>query len=356
MPKWRVTGLVAGPQLPSSTARIGPFCVIQRITEQQRLEHLERVTELIRNHHLAKTQFESYSDTLSYTLPIENVTHSKHELRITVEANDPPQAMISAVDEAAKYLGALALVVGEQRYQFGPTVVQQVTAATGLASTAHVQSLAARVSLYYPGTLTQTDTKTANTLLKLSGQNKAVSRAFGYLRAAWRLDDIGRSDPAVQKAIVSNCYLVLEAISEAVTKQWRKENRGHALDDQTQIIHALTNKLETAQDLPSQLAAIREANTKLNRAERNFQDLKLETAGQQLGLSKVQISSAQELYDMRNKINHPGSVRIEKLDEWILAVNNPEAPDDTSSFGRAELTAMAYLKAYVKSLSSATST
>lgn len=96
---------------------------------------------------------------------------------------------------------------------------------------------------------------------------------------------------------------------------------------------------------------MREAHRELQRADRFFQNLKLKTAGETLGVEKKFVELAVELSELRNKkLNHPGSVGAEDLNEWIYKPDDPRLSGDPGHFGKGELTAMTYLKAYAAAL------
>ena len=63
------------------------------------------------------------------------------------------------------------------------------------------------------------------------------------------------------------------------------------------------------------------------------------------------IELAVELSELRNrKLNHPGSMDVENLNEWIYKSEDPRLSGDPGHFGKGELTAMAYLEAYAARL------
>lgn len=343
-----------GPKLPKSAVKLGRSCTIKRITDGERLAHLQRAAQL-RADPLAilRSQFGAVG-ALGYTLPITHVTESKHELSVTVAAPNPPLAASKAVEEADKYLGALTLAVSEQRYLFEPTIVEKLPDASGLHPYKHLPSGVGRAMVYYPGALKHDDERCAKALLELSAENKTFGRAFGYMCAAWRLTEVPLGDPAIYKAILANCFLVLETIADDVTKDWRKKNREDTRAKQREVVGELTKKLEEmgdADDIQKKVAAVREAHRELQRADRFFQDLKLKTAGEMLGVEDKFVELSVELSELRNKkLNHPGSVRVEDLNEWIYKPEDPRMSGDPGHFGKGERIAMAYLEAYANRL------
>jgi hypothetical protein len=98
------------------------------------------------------------------------------------------------------------------------------------------------------------------------------------------------------------------------------------------------------------VAAVRDANTQLRRADLHFQDLKLQAAGRALGVDEGIVSIATELNQIRNRaLSHAGSEEPEALGRWVnRADDSRQPPDNPGHFGKAEHTAMAYVSAYAK--------
>ena len=119
---------------------------------------------------------------------------------------------------------------------------------------------------------------------------------------------------------------------------------------QRTVVDELAEKLEelgSGADVQKKAAVVREAHRDLQRADRFFQDLKLKTAGETLGVEERFVQLAVELSELRNKkLNHPGSIGAEDLDEWIYKPSDPRLVGDEGHFGKGEQTAIAYLKAY----------
>ncbi len=149
---------------------------------------------------------------------------------------------------------------------------------------------------------------------------------------------------------MSNCFLVLETIANAITKEWRKQHRDDIVSEYSIIVKDLEERLHDIEVVSEKVTAIRNADKQLARAMRNFQNLKLETAGRRLGISEEYIEAAQQLHKVRNSISHPDSSPNESVKRWIFADNRPAEANNNLSFGDAELTAMAFLKAYASSL------
>jgi len=114
----------------------------------------------------------------------------------------------------------------------------------------------------------------------------------------------------------------------------------------------LRENLGGVESVPEKVAAVREAHTALQRAERHFQNLKLETTGQTLGVESRFIDLVKQLNKLRNKhLGHAGSTGSEELEEWIYKSNDPRLLGDPGHFGKGELAAMAYLNAYAAHIS-----
>jgi hypothetical protein len=348
--KWQVRGLLIGPEPPRGTVKLGRSFTIQRITEQQRRDYLDRATHLLANHEAAARAQFGELDTFSTTPPLEKLVYSKHEARITVTAVNPALAILQAIEDSGKYLGALAIVVGTQRFQFSPLVARQLAGSGEVNRTEHTMTTMATATVYHPVDITQTTVNEVNSFLAAASSDTTAQTAFGFLTSAWRLDDMGRFDPAAQKAILSNCFLVLETIANAITKEWRKQHNDDIVSEYAIIVKDLEGRLHEIQTVSEKVTAIRNADEQLKRAMRNFQNLKLETAGRRLGVSEEHIEAAQQLYKVRNSISHPDSSPDESVKRWIFADNRPVEANDDVSFGDAELTAMAFLKAYASSL------
>ncbi len=337
--------------MPKSSVKLGRSCRIKRITDNEIRAHLQRAAQLrVDPLGMLRQQFGSVG-ALSLTLPITHYTESKHELSITVTATNPPLAVSKAVEEADEYLAALTLAVGEQKFLFGPTVVEKLPDASGTYPDQHLASGIGVAGVFYPKALERDDERYTKALLEMSERNKAFGRAFGYLCAAWRLSGVPLEDPAIHKAILSNCFLVLETVADDVTKEWRKRNKEATRARQREAVDALAKKLKylgDTDDVQKKAAVVREAHKELQRADRFFQDLKMRTAGEELGVEEMLVELAVELSELRNKkLNHPGSVGAENLNEWIYKPEDPRLSSDPGHFGKGELTAMAYLKAYV---------
>ena len=162
------------------------------------------------------------------------------------------------------------------------------------------------------------------------------------------------TDPAIHKAVLSNCFLVQETVANEVTKDWRKSNKEATRVRQETVVHELAEKLKElggTDDVQKKVAVVCEAYRDLQRADRFFQNLKLKTAGRMLGVEKRFVELAAELSELRNKkLNHPGSIGAEDIDEWIYKPSDPRLSGDEGHFGKGEQTALAYLKAYATHL------
>ncbi len=145
-------------------------------------------------------------------------------------------------------------------------------------------------------------------------------------------------------------FLVLETITDAVTKEWRKKNKEITQFRQRAVVDGLAEKLASlvgTDDAQKKVAAMREAHRELQQADRFFQDLKLKTAGETLSVERKFVELAGELSELRNKrLNYPSSVSVEDLSEWIYKSEDPRLSGYPGHFGEGEPTAMTYLKAY----------
>lgn len=348
--KWLVRGLVVGPKLPKGSLKLGRSCRIKRITQGEVEAHLRRAAQIrVDPLSILRQQFGPVG-ALSLTPPISHYTESRHELSVTVIAPNPPLAASKALDEADEHLAALTLAISGQRYLFGPTIIEKLPDASGVHTQQHLASGLGIAGVYYPEALGRDDEQYAKTLLGLSDEDTTFGRAFGYLRAAWRLRDVPLEDLAIHKAVLTNCFLVLETIADAVTKEWRKKNKEITQVRQRAVVNGLAEKLAGlvgTDDVKKKVAAVREAHRELQQADRFFQDLKLTTAGETLGVERTFVELAVELSELRNKrLNHPGSVGVEDLSEWIYKPEDPRLSDDPGHFGKGELTAMTCLEAY----------
>jgi hypothetical protein len=265
-----------------------------------------------------------------------------------VYAPNEPLAFNKAHEEASRYLAALALAVGIQKYRFYPSVANNLPKAGGLDTRDRGSTGIATATVYQSERLHIGDVAHARTLLELGGKDKVFERAFGFLQAAWQLRDVPLADPAIHKAILSNCFFVLEAVSDAVTKEWRKKNKKDIFSQQELAIDDLRQNLNDNKGASKKVKAVKVAYRELQRAERYFQDLKLETAGHILGVEDKFISLARELNNLRNtRLMHAGSTGMKELETWIYKSDDLRLLGDPGHFGKGELTAMAYLRAYV---------
>jgi hypothetical protein len=106
------------------------------------------------------------------------------------------------------------------------------------------------VTVYENETLPTSAVDNAKALLRMERMDKVIERAFGYFQAAWRLSDVPLDDPAIHKAVLSNCFLVLETISEVVTKGWREQNKADILSKQSEVVDGLNEKLDRTEGVP----------------------------------------------------------------------------------------------------------
>ena len=276
--KWHDRGLVAGPALPNSVIRLGKSCRISRIIVQESQRLFSRARESVANFgDLMAARF-GYPDVFSVEMPLATSVYSKHELSV-VEAANENDAFDKAPEEVDKCLGALALAVGTQRYRFYPSVANTLPGSSGLDTREYRTSGLGAVTVYEKEHLQADSLDYAKALLGMDEKDKVFEKAFDILRAAWRLKDVPLGDPVVLRAILSNCFLVLETISNSVTREWRKDNKESTLSEQELVVDTLREKLKEVESVAKKVAAVREAHTGLQRAERQFQDLKLETAG-----------------------------------------------------------------------------
>jgi hypothetical protein len=347
MSRWHVRGLVAGPALPDGNIKLGRACRIGRIAERESRQLLDQANRRIMDLGFLAGQFGSPT-VFSAEMPLTARVHSTHELIITVDALNDPGAFNQAEEEAGRHLGALALAVGVQRYRFYPSVAIKLPGPGGIDTRERGSTGTAMATVYESERLRVDDANYARALLELGYKDKVFQRAFGFLRAAWRLRDVPLDDPAILKAVLFNCFLVLETISDAVTRRWREENKPATLSQQGAVADDLREQLNATEEASKKVATIREAHKELQRADRQFQDLKLQTAGQILSIEGRFISLARELNKLRNtRLGHAGSTGSEELGAWIYKSNDPRLREDPGHFGKGELTAMAFLKAYV---------
>jgi hypothetical protein len=186
--------------------------------------------------------------------------------------------------------------------------------------------------------------------LRVLSDEDSVWGGRRFLHAAWQLKGIPIDEPTINRAVMSQLLPRLEAVSEAVTKEWRKRNRPDILKQQGQVVDDLQDALGRAAKPSKRVAAVRDANRALQRAELHFQDLKLEAAGQALGVEEGLIDLATELNRVRNRaLGHAGPEEPGALGEWVNKSDDPRQPSDPAGhFGKAEHTAMAYVTAYAK--------
>jgi hypothetical protein len=247
--KWRVRGLVAGPALPHGDIRLGKSCRISRITVQESQRLFSRARESAVNFgDLMAAQF-GYPDVFSVEKPLATSVYSKHELSVVVWAANENDAFDKAPEEVDKCLGALALAVGTQRYRFYPSVVNTLPGSSGLDTREYRTSGLGAVTVYEKEHLQTDSLDYAKVLLEMDEKDKVFEKAFDFLRAAWRLKDVPLGDPVVLRAILSNCFLALETISNSVTREWRKDNKESTLSEQELVVDTLREKLKDVESV-----------------------------------------------------------------------------------------------------------
>jgi hypothetical protein len=101
--KWIVRGLVVGSKLPKNAIKFKRSCIIKRITESERVAHLQRAANLRADPLGTMRSQLGEVGALSCSLPIL-YAESQHELSITTVATNPPLAANKATEEADKYL------------------------------------------------------------------------------------------------------------------------------------------------------------------------------------------------------------------------------------------------------------
>jgi hypothetical protein len=344
--KWRVRGLIAGPALPKGNLKLNT-CRIRRIGEQESRTLSKMARQRLVNPDFLTAQFGS-PDVFSAELPLAALVYSKYELSVIVDAPNALKAHEKAEEEAHKILGALTFTVGIQKYRFYPSVANKLRALAGSDTRNYMSTGIATATIYESDSLRAEALNEAKTVLALGGEDKVFERAFGFLQSAWRLASVPLPDPAINKAILSNCFLVLEAVADAVTKEWRKEHRESVLSKQEAVIENLQEELHAVAGSSQKVRAVREAYKELQRAELYFQDLKLETAGLILTVEERFVSLAKDLGKLRNRhLGHAGSTGSAQLEDWIHKSDDPRLLGDPGHFGKGELPAMAYLRAYV---------
>jgi hypothetical protein len=338
--------LVAGPALPKGELKLGA-CRIREAGKQKRQDLVHMAQErLIDLDYLAA--FFGHPDVFSAEMPLTALVHSKHELSVVVDAPDENSAYLEAEKEVTTFLDVLALAVGVQKYRFYASVANRIPEPGGVDTRNYMSTGISQATIYESMNLRAEDEEYARTLLGLAEQDKVFERAFGFLQSAWRLGNVPLVDSAIHKAVLSNCFLVVEAVSDAVTKGWRKENKKSTLSDQELIVDNLREQLNSIESASKAVAEVREAYKDLQRAERYFQDLKIDTAGSMLGVEKRFVELAKELSKLRNRhLGHAGSTGTKDLDDWIFKSDDSRLEGDPGHFGKGELTAMAYLNGYV---------
>lgn len=342
--RWLVRGLVAGPALPSGRVKLGGLCRIRSITDNESRK-LKRQAGL--------RYFNEDFDDSRVGCPVVVSTEmlvsrvfSRHELSVVVEAPDSYLAL-DVAEEARRQLGALALAVGAQRYRFVASFAEKRPGPGGWDEQKHISSPEGPLNLYRSGKLRPDQIEYAKKLLALSNKRK-VDKAFGFMRNAWRLGDVPLLDPTIHRAILLNCYLVLETASNDVTKDWRGANRADTLKKQGSIVDELATKLAGTKNLSGRIAGVEDAYKRLQRANRYYQDLKIETAGRLMGVEDTFVELAIELGKLRNRqLGHTGSAEGGELLEWVYENDDSRSISQGSNFGKGELAAMAYLKAYL---------
>jgi hypothetical protein len=293
-----------------------------------------------------------YPKVFSADMPLTTVVHSRHELSIVVTERDPAQALREAEREAHKHLSALGLAVGIQRYRFCPAVMNRLPGGGAIDPSDRITTGWLGAVVYESESLESAAVDYARTLV--SNPDDTIGRAFGFLQAAWRLIDVPFGVPEVNKAVLSNCFLVVEVVSNAVTKEWRRRNKADTVSRQATTAEGLVEELSRNKGATERIRAVRRAYQEIQRADLNFQSLKIKEAGDILGVEKKFVDLAGELNDLRNqKLGHAGQVEEEELDEWIYKSEDSRMANDPGHFGKAEQTAMAYLRAYIDTCSSA---
>jgi hypothetical protein len=264
--RWHVRGLVAGPALPNGDFELGS-CRIKRIGEQGRRDLLNRARQRLLNLDLVAAQFGS-PDVFSAEMPLTALVYSKHELTVIVDAPNHLVAYDKAEEEADRALGALTFAVGIQKYHFYPSVANKESDSGGSDTQNYMSTGIAMATVYESESLRVKAMDDTRIVLDLRGEDKAFDRAFGFLQSAWRLASVPLHDPALHKAILSNCFLVLEAVSDAVTKEWRKDNRESVLSKQETVVASLQEELNGTVDPSRKVHKVREAHTDCS--ERNY--------------------------------------------------------------------------------------
>lgn len=271
-------------------------------------------------------------------------------MSVMVEAENYPLAFREAERKAGRALAMLTVAVDTQRYRFLPVVANKLPGPAGIDTSNYSTAGFGATTVYEKDVLRSVAMDYAKDLVALSERDKVFATALGFLQAAWRLGEIPFALPEIHKAVLSNCFLVLEAISNAVTKEWKKRNRADTARTKEEITNSLAVQLARTEDGTAKVKAVGEAHRQMQRADLAFQSLKIEAAGRALEVEDRFVALAGELNDLRNrKLGHGGTVQEEDLDEWIFKSDDPRFAGDPGHFGKAERTAMAYLDAYALS-------
>jgi hypothetical protein len=350
---WEVGGIVAGAAVPTEPIDLeGVVCGPGADPALQWVFQTEQPQ-------VAMTQTTATSSTAWYPHRVE-VTSSTVAV-CAVRARSAEEAQQLGCRRIEKACVALAMGTSYSSYAFKLRAVRM----TGERVFATPFSEQASFTWHEERDLTQDEIESTRRLLQAGEADDVARKALDHLQTASSFSDMTRSDH-LTKARLLSLFQVIELVSSATAREWRKANGARIRQANKESLWALKKKLAirrlvdsvaailavstgrsrtlSERNLRKEMAAVRECSLQLTRNAANFLNLQIEVAGDKLGLSPRIVDNAKLFCQIRNQeLGHPG----ELSDDGRALL---EIPAEEGGIDLAEQMARVYFTQYCSDL------
>jgi hypothetical protein len=331
--RWTAIGRILGPRMPGGEALIGQVKIFPaHWAPPDKLKQLPKTFMPAGRLSFEDEETGEVADSASISAPNPAIT-SRWIFTIDFEATDEDEAERVANEQLSSALSALHLSAPE------PYVADVLR----LESPDHGYGMSVSVVGHPPEVeeLTEEHVVTANDLLTVLGTTKTSRTAAAYIKKGVGLYRVAPVVDELGPSVLLNYFMAIEAVSDDVTKSARAAMEVQLKEKLAQSAATLRRELAEEPSDEKAIELIREAARRISRIQFHYADLKIERAGQELGLDPNLVDEARSFSRFRNTyLGHPRSeIPQAEIGRWF---------ED----GRAFRLSNAYLRAYLSRRSS----
>lgn len=307
--RWTAIGRILGPRMPARDALVGQVKIFPAVwTPPEKLKRLPKA--FMPAGRLSFEEEGEVADSASISAPNPSIT-SRWIFTIDFEATDEDEAENIANEHLSDALSALHLLAPEP---YVADVLRLEEPERGYGMSVPVVGHPPEVS-----ELHAEDVEAANELLPGLSSTKTARTATRYIQKAVGLQ---RAAPVVAELgppVLLNYFMAIEAVSDDVTKTLRSSMEDELKKELRESVAMLRGELAEETSDEKAVEIIREGARRLSRIQFHYADLKIERAGQELGLEKEIIDETRDFSRFRNEyLGHPRSeIPQKEIGHWF---------------------------------------